>query len=172
MPQRDGGAVSEAVRRSGGQAVVSVGIALLVLSACPPDRLTAQSDSLRVVPIDTSHQVKPINAFWRSLLLPGWGQAVTGRQVTGAVFAAWEGVTIMMTVKARSEATYLQRMHLPNQRSKRQEVQDWAVLWAFNHLFSGAEAFVSAHLIDFPKDLKFQAVPGGIGVSLPIGRHR
>jgi hypothetical protein len=162
----------KAVGRSGGQAVATVGVALFFLSASPPVRLSAQIDSLRSVPADTSHQVKPINAFWRSLLLPGWGQAVTGRQVTGAVFAAWEGVTIMMTVKARSEATYLQRMHLPNQASKRQEVQDWAVLWVFNHLFSGAEAFVSAHLIDFPKDLKLEAVPGGIGVSLPIGRGR
>lgn len=147
-------------------------IVLALSTARPPVRLSAQIDSIRVVAPDTSHQVKPINAFWRSLLLPGWGQAVTGRQVTGAVFAAWEGVTIMMTVKARSEATYLQRMHLPNQSSKRQEVQDWAVLWVFNHLFSGAEAFVSAHLIDFPKDLKLQALPGGVGVSIPLGRGR
>ena len=155
-------------------------IALTLLTARPPDRLRAQAsplgaaqiDSIRVVAPDTSHQVKPINAFWRSLLLPGWGQAITGRQVTGAVFAAWEGVTIMMTVKARSEATYLQRVHAPNVSSKRQEVQDWAVLWVFNHLFSGAEAFVSAHLVDFPKDLKLQAVPGGIGVSIPLGRGR
>lgn len=158
--------------RSAGLAVARMAIALILVTACAPDRLTAQIDSTRVVAPDTSHQVKPINAFWRSLLLPGWGQAVTGRQVTGAVFAAWEGVTIMMTVKARSEATYLQRVHAPNVSSKRQEVQDWAVLWAFNHLFSGAEAFVSAHLIDFPKDLKIQAVPGGVGVSIPLGRGR
>jgi hypothetical protein len=171
MPECDGGAV-KAVGRSAGQAVVRVAVIIALLIARPAVRLSAQTDTLRAAAPDTSHQVKPINAFWRSLLLPGWGQAVTGRQVTGAVFAAWEGVTIMMTVKARSEATYLQRMHLPNQASKRQEVQDWAVLWAFNHLFSGAEAFVSAHLVDFPKDLKFQAVPGGIGISLPIGRRR
>jgi len=152
------------------RAVGRVAIVVTLLTARPPDRLSAQIDSIRVVATDTSHQVKPINAFWRSLLLPGWGQAVTGRHVTGAIFAAWEGVTIMMTVKARSEATYLQRVHAPNVSSKRQEVQDWAVLWVFNHLFSGAEAFVSAHLIDFPKDLKLQAVPGGIGVSMPLGR--
>ncbi len=161
-----------AVGRSAGRPVTGVAIVVSLLTARPPDRLAAQTDSTPAAAVDTSQQVKPINAFWRSLLLPGWGQAVTGRHVTGAVFAAWEGVTIMMTVKARSEATYLQRMHLPNQASKRQEVQDWAVLWVFNHLFSGAEAFVSAHLIDFPKDLQLQALPGGIGVSLPIGRGR
>lgn len=161
-----------AVGRRSGRAIATAGAVLVVLTARPPDRLTAQIDSIRVVAVDTSHQVKPINAFWRSLVLPGWGQAVTGRHLTGAVFAAWEGVTIMMTVKARSEATYLQRIHAPNVSSKRQEVQDWAVLWVFNHLFSGAEAFVSAHLIDFPKDLKFQAVPGGVGLSIPLGRAR
>jgi hypothetical protein len=52
--------------------------------------------------------------------------------------------------------------------AKRQQVQDWVVLWAFNHLFAGAEAFVSAHLLDFPKELKLRAVPRGVGVSVPL----
>ena len=42
------------------------------------------------------------------------------------------------------------------------------MLWVFNHLFSGAEAYVSAHLRDFPPDLKVRAFPGGIGVSIPV----
>jgi hypothetical protein len=29
---------------------------------------------------------------------------------------------------------------------------------------------VSAHLQDFPKDLKVRAVPGGIGISVPVPR--
>jgi hypothetical protein len=40
----------------------------------------------------------------------------------------------------------------------------------FNHLFSGAEAFVSAHLRHFPPDLRLRAVPGGIAVSLSLPR--
>ena len=111
-----------------------------------------------------------MGAFFRSLLVPGWGQAATGRRVTGAVFAAWEGVAVMMTLKAQSEKHYLEESRSDNVAAKRQEVQDWIVLWVFNHLFSGAEAFVSAHLQDFPKDLKVQAVPGGIGLSLPLPR--
>ncbi|MGH7607709.1 MAG: hypothetical protein ACREME_10235, partial [Gemmatimonadales bacterium] len=51
---------------------------------------------------------------------------------------------------------------------KRQEVEDWLVLWIFNHLFSGAEAYVSAHLQDFPADLEVRAFPGGIGMSLAL----
>jgi hypothetical protein len=42
------------------------------------------------------------------------------------------------------------------------------VLLAFNHLFSGLEAYVSAHLDDFPGDLQIQAVPGGFGASISV----
>lgn len=143
----------------------------LGLLATWPLGLCAQ-DSIPAIPTspDTTHEVRAVNAMWRSMLIPGWGQALTHRQVTGAAFAAWEGVTMMMTLKAQQEANYLSHTGSPNVKSKRQEVQDWLVLWVFNHLFAGADAFVSAHLQDFPKDLHFQAVPRGFGVALPIGR--
>jgi len=109
-----------------------------------------------------------MGAFWRSFILPGWGQAVTDRPMTGAVFVAWEGVTAMMTFKAQGEANYLKSIGSPTLKLKRQEVQDWLILWIFNHLFSGAEAYVSAHLRDFPPDLKLRTYPGGIGISIPL----
>jgi hypothetical protein len=147
---------------------------IAVLSTFPCFHLSAQDTSrinrpaaLLVRP-DTSHQVRPMGAFWRSLAIPGWGQAATGRHTTGAVFVAWEGVTAMMTLKAQQEANYMKQIGSPNLRLKRQEVQDWLVLWVFNHVFSGAEAYVSAHLQDFPADLKLQAFPRGIGISLPL----
>ncbi|HYK82246.1 MAG TPA: hypothetical protein VEU55_03815 [Gemmatimonadales bacterium] len=155
-------------------------MAWLVLTALPALRLAAQvPDTVpprlvtpggAAVAPDTTHRIKPIAAFWRSLLLPGWGQAKTGRTVTGAVFACWEGVTVTMTLKAQSELHYLRQSGSDNVPAKRQEVQDWLVLWIFNHLFSGAEAFVAAHLEDFPRDLKLRAVPGGVGISLPLPR--
>ncbi len=172
--------MKQADRRVGGWAVRGGGLALLVLSAYPPIRLPAQvPDTTRkpivttgalVVPTDTAHRMRPFGAFWRSLLLPGWGQAKTGRPVAGAAFAAWEGVTAMMTLKAQSEVHYLKETGSPNVAPKRQQVQDWLVLWVFNHLFSGAEAFVSAHLQDFPKDLKLQAFPGGVGITVSVPR--
>jgi len=163
-------------RRSGGRTVGIVAppiVALLVLTARPPDRLTAQTpqDTQPRAPAaqtDTVHQVGPVGALWRSLLVPGWGQAVTGRNVTGALFGIWEGTTMYMTLKAQQEANYFKESNSPNLHAKRQEVQDWLVLWGFNHLFSGAEAFVAAHLRDFPKDLRVQAVPGGVGVSFSL----
>ena len=170
--------IGGAMRRFGGSAVRRLVVAVIVLlTAKPPNRLTAQ-DSTRtqdtshmVLPADTMHHgVRPMGAFWRSFLIPGWGQAVTGREVTGATFVAWEGVTAMMTLKAQQEANYLKEIHSANLKLKRQEVQDWLVLWIFNHLFAGAEAYVSAHLRDFPPDLKVRAFPNGIGIAVPLPR--
>ena len=173
MSERPGRAVK---RRSGGQAVgrafagsrTLLGVlAAVVATARPADRLSAQA-AQTATPADSARYVGPVGALWRSLLLPGWGQAATGRHVTGALFVIWEGTTMYMTLKARQEADYFETAGLPNQTSKRQEVQDWMVLWGFNHLFAGAEAYVSGHLRDFPRDLKVRAFPGGVGVSLPL----
>src|SRR2546430_708095 len=166
--------------RIGGRNPVCRLVAIFLLPAGAPVRLSAQvpdttppplvTTGALVVGTDTTHRIRPIGAFLRSLLVPGWGQAATGRHVTGAVFATWEGVAAMMTLKAQSEMHYLKDTHSANLTAKRQEVQDWIVLWVFNHLFSGAEAFVSAHLQDFPKDLKIRTFPGGIGISVPVPR--
>ena len=144
------------------------------LAVRPSGRLAAQgttrTDTAHIIlPADTMHRgIRPMGAFLRSFLLPGWGQAATDRPMTGAAFVAWEGITAMMTFKAQGEANYFKEIHSKNLRLKRQEVQDWLVLWIFNHLFSAAEAYVSAHLRDFPPDLKVRAFPGGIGVSVPV----
>ena len=153
-----------------GRLVLVVGL----LAAWPSARLAAQDttvinrEAALLVRPDTTNRVRPMGAFWRSLAIPGWGQAATGRHTTGAIFVAWEGVTAMMTLKAQQEANYMKQIGSANLSAKRQEVQDWLVLWVFNHLFSGAEAYVSAHLQDFPADLKIRAIPGGIGITLPL----
>jgi hypothetical protein len=152
------------MRRTGRRANrrIVAAAACCFLSASLPIRLAAQSAP------DSARLVGPVGALWRSLVLPGWGQAATGRNVTGALFVAWEGTTMYMTIKAHQEVNYFKASDSTNLHSKRQEVQDWLVLWGFNHLFAGAEAFVAAHLRDFPRDLRVRAVPGGIGVSLPL----
>ena len=125
-----------------------------------------------VAPADTLKRqyISPLNAFWRSFLIPGWGQARLNRKLSGGIFVAWEGVTLGMSLKTRRELGYLRRTGSGRADDKRQEHQDWLVLLGFNHLFAGLEAYVSAHLADFPGDLRVEAVPGGVGaaVSLPI----
>lgn len=113
--------------------------------------------------------VSPLGAMWRSLLLPGWGQAILGRRVTGAAFIFLEGVTVTMTVKSLHQLAYQEDTAAETVDDKRQEVQDWAVLWGFNHLLAGAEAFVGALLWDFPTELEARRLPNGAtGVGLRV----
>jgi hypothetical protein len=133
-------------------------------AAPPPRRPAVTSDTL------TRQYISPFNALWRSLLLPGWGQARLNRKLAAGILIGWEGVTLGMSLKTRRELRYLRRTNSGRADSKRQEHEDWVVLLAFNHLFAGLEAYISAHLADFPGDLRLQALPGGVGaaVSLPI----
>ena len=161
------------------------GVLLLVAApfVLPVSRLAAQDSAAVASPADSASgprapssgdslalRTSPMNAFWRSFLLPGWGQAKLGRKLTGGIFIAWEGTTLAMSLKTRHELAYLRRTNSQRADDKRREHEDWVVLLAFNHLFAGLEAYVSAHLSDFPADLRFQAVPGGVGgaVSVPI----
>jgi hypothetical protein len=97
----------------------------------------------------------------RSLVLPGWGQSVLGRRVTGAAFIFWEGLTATMTMKAIAQLDYQEDVGAETVDDKRQEVEDWAILWGFNHLMAGAEAFVAAQLWDFPGEIEHRALPSG-----------
>jgi hypothetical protein len=134
------------------------------------------ADTVKVPPFRIKPPISPLGAFARSFLVPGWGQAALGRRVTGAYFVFWEGVTVAMTVKAAHQLSYLQDIQDSARiESKKQEIQDWAVLVAFNHLVAGAEAFVSAYLWDFPVELEARALPGGgvgLGVRYPRSVNR
>ena len=122
-----------------------------------------KGDSIRPRP-----PISPGGAFLRSLVLPGWGQSRLGRNVTGGVFLGFEAISITMVWKA-SWQLYYARERNKYVASHRQELQDWVVLLCFNHLMAGAEAYVSAHLWDFPAGLKMQALPDGrtgVGASV------
>jgi hypothetical protein len=73
-----------------------------------------------------------------------------------------------MTLKTRHELDYLRSIGSARADAKRQEHEDWLVLLAFNHVFAALEAYVGAHLADFPGDLKIRAMPGGVGASLTV----
>jgi hypothetical protein len=140
----------------------SAGLQAQDTTAVPTAVAAPMPDSVGFIPIS------PINAFWRSFLLPGWGQARLNRKLTGGIFVAWEGVTLGMSLKTRHELAYLRRTGSARADNKRREHEDWIVLLAFNHLFAGLEAYVGAHLADFPGDLQIQAVPGGLGASVTV----
>jgi hypothetical protein len=130
------------------------------------DTVVAATDTLTFARAPTS----PMGALWRSLLVPGWGQAKLNRKLTGALFVVWEGVTLGMSIKTSHELAYLRRTGSTSVSSKKQERQDWLVLLAFNHLFSAIEGYVSSHLWDFPEDLEITPapIPGGVGAGVRI----
>jgi hypothetical protein len=163
--------------------VFAMGLALLVsaaplqaqdsTAAPPPDSARAQApaptaaDSVPVI----RPPVSPMGAFWRSLLIPGWGQARTGRRTAGALFLGFEGVALGMVVTTSSQLNYMESTNSGSVDAKSQQREDWLVLLGVNHLLSAMEAYVSAHLWDFPGDLSIQAAPGGGvagGVSIPV----
>jgi hypothetical protein len=136
------------------------------VSAAEPDVGPETRDSVAFRPIS------PVGALWRSFVLPGWGQARLNRKLTGGIFIAWEGVTLGMTLKTRHELDYLRRTGSERADAKRQEHEDWLVLLAFNHVFAALEAYVGAHLADFPGDLRIRATPAGVGGSLTMPHLR
>jgi len=114
--------------------------------------------------------ITPGGAFVRSLILPGWGQARLGRNVTGGLFVLFEGMAGAMVWKATWQLEWA-RTRDKFVDSHRQEREDWIVLLVFNHLMAAAEAYVSALLYDYPVALQARALPGGrtvVGVTLPL----
>ncbi len=147
--------------------VVALGLSLV---GVPASALAGQG----AVPL-TPARPGPMHYFFRSLAVPGWGQAQLDRKLTGALFIATEGVALTMGLKAHQELRHLERTGSGRVQDKRNERQDWFFLMAVNHLVSGMEAYVSASLYDFPGDLQARALGNGrtgIGVTLPIGRRR
>ncbi|MFQ5550514.1 MAG: hypothetical protein ACE5FJ_04685 [Gemmatimonadales bacterium] len=118
-------------------------------------------DTIRAPAFREQPPISPLGALWRSMLVPGWGQAILGRRVTGAVFVFWEGISLTMTLKSMHQKSYLERTGSNNVDAKQQEIEDWAVLWGFNHLMAGAEAFVASLLWDFPVELDGGVTPDG-----------
>ena len=53
-------------------------------------------------------------------------------------------------------------------RSRRQQLEDWIAIVAFNHLFSGADAFVAGHLGDIPRRLTMRPTADGLELSASI----
>lgn len=136
-------------------------------SAAIPARAQALSTSGLKDSVDRKRPVGPGGALWRSLLVPGWGQAKLGRGITAGIFIAVEGVTLGMVLKTNSELNYAKSADTAAVANKTQEREDWLVIMAVNHLVAGLEAYVSAHLWDFPGDLALKPVRGG-GVAASV----
>ena len=132
----------------------------------------AAPDTARAAPAATrdtaARSIGPMGAFWRSFLVPGWGQARLGRKLTAGHPHRVGGHHAGHEPQDPARAGLPPAHRLGRAEDKRREHEDWLVLLAFNHLFAGLEAYVSGHLSDFPADLTLQAVPGGVGGSVMV----
>lgn len=134
---------------------------------------------------DTVDRISPKSAFFHSLVLPGWGQSKLGAPVRGGVYFALEAGSLWNLYRSDrklSEARRRQRFYDETGRvgqgdalvrERRNEREDWITLSVFFLFFSGADAFVAAHLRDF--DTQVDALPtpdGGVRLqtSIPVGR--
>jgi hypothetical protein len=124
-----------------------------------PAPAPAPGDSVGV----DSLRVSPRAALFRSLAVPGWGQAYVGAPVRGGIYFALETGSLWMLLRSRAElqqARVRERFlkdagTLPISESltlaeaRRKQVEDWVTLSVFFVLFSGADAYVAAQLSDF-----------------------
>ncbi|MCZ8204453.1 hypothetical protein [Gemmatimonas sp.] len=130
----------------------------------------------------------PRRAFVYSAILPGLGQSRLDRGSSGALFAAVELAALVMVRRSSADLREARRFladSLPLEftvsgtgtvqrsgilssrydddliRTRRLHVEDWLAVVAFNHLFAGADAFVSAQLWDLP--IRLSAAPTANG---------
>ncbi len=136
-------------------------------STAIPARQKALTASSLSDSVERKRPVGPGGALWRSLLVPGWGQAKLGRGIAAGLFIAVEGVSLGMVLKTNSELNYAKATDTTAVANKSDEREDWLVIMAVNHLVAGLEAYVSAHLWDFPGDLALKPVRGG-GVAASV----
>ena len=136
-------------------------------STAIPARSQALATAALKDSVERKRPVGPGGALWRSLLVPGWGQAKLGRGIAAGLFIAVEGVSLGMVLKTNSELNYAKATDTTAVANKSQEREDWLVIMAVNHLVAGLEAYVSAHLWDFPGDLALKPVRGG-GVAASV----
>jgi hypothetical protein len=133
--------------------------------------------------------ISPRTAFLRSLVLPGWGQSSLGAPGRGSIYFALEAGSLWMTYKShrklreaeRGQAVLRELGQLPlNQRTplvrdRRAQREDWITLSVFFLFFSGADAFVAAHLQDFEERVEVRPTAGGgveLRASVPLSAFR
>lgn len=135
--------------------------------------------------------ITPKAAFLHSLLLPGWGQSALRRNTAASVFATAELGSLYMVGKSRAD---LQRARAWRARdsilagdpsigettslvpavsqellnARRLHLEDWIAVLIFNHLLSGADAYVAANLWDLPARVSIRSAPTGRGIAALI----
>jgi hypothetical protein len=138
----------------------------------------AVSPSVQAVGADSagvSPPVSPMGAFFRSLVLPGWGQVAADQPGRGAFYFAMEAGSLWMLLKTNTKLKAARQADPLNEdlvESREEQVEDWATLAVFWALFAGVDAWVSAQLWDFTGEIvpPPDGSPGAaFRYSIPVG---
>jgi hypothetical protein len=108
----------------------------------------------------------PMGAFFRSLILPGWGQFAADQPKRGVFYATAQAATLYMVIRTQ------QRINRADENgdvglaeSRREQREDWIALAVFWSLASGVDAWISAHMWGFAGEV----VPppdGSVGLAV------
>ncbi|MEJ2482733.1 MAG: hypothetical protein P8049_06355 [Gemmatimonadota bacterium] len=135
-----------------------------------PPAPTAGADSAGPVP-----PISPMGAFFRSLILPGWGQISADQPGRGAFYFAMEAGSLWMLLKTNAKLNAAKRSNPLDEdlvSARQDQFEDWATLAVFWALFSGVDAWVSAQLWDFTGEV-IPPPDGSSGAafqySIPVG---
>jgi hypothetical protein len=122
-----------------------------------------------------SPPVSPMGAFFRSLVLPGWGQVSVDQPGRGAFYFAMEAGSLWMLLKTNAKLNAARRATPLDDDLvglREDQFEDGATLAVFWALFAGVDAWVSAQLWDWTGEV----VPppdGSAGAafrySIPVG---
>ena len=147
-----------------------------------------RGDTVATVP-DSLLRITPRGAFLRSLVLPGWGQSELGAPGRGGVYFLLETGSLWMVLKTHQKLQEARRLEsiaresgeigpetkLPLVRDRENQREDWITLSIFWLFFSGADAFVAAHLRDFDAHVGVEPTGDGavrLQATIPVGKRR
>ncbi|WP_420124986.1 hypothetical protein [Longimicrobium sp.] len=151
-----------------------------------PRPFEVRGDTLMPSVPDSLLPISPRSAFLRSLVLPGWGQSELGAPGRGGVYFMLEAGSLWMVLKTNQKLGEARRLEtiaretgeigpttkLPLVRDRENQREDWITLSIFWLFFSGADAFVAAHLQDFDVHVNAVPRPGGgteLRATVPVG---
>lgn len=89
----------------------------------------------------------PMSAFFRSVLIPGWGQLAADQPVRAVFYFVAQSATVFMVIRTQRRIDDATSEGL--KESRRNQREDWLVLAGFWALASGIDAWVSAHMWGF-----------------------
>ena len=134
-----------------------------------PDRRSPRPPIPCRTPLDSlALRTSPMNAFWRSFLLPGWGQAKLGPEADRrASSSPGRASTLGMSLKTRHELALPPAHQLRPRRGQAPGARGLAGAAGLQPSVRRARGLrLRPPAPTFPRDLRLQAVPGGVGASV------